>query len=64
MPNLLVANRLIIVGDFERCTVVADNLTNVKKIESKRKFLTYTGLYNGIPVSVACGGMVSSTFYF
>jgi len=53
-----LANRIITVGDYERCAMVADNLTNVKKIESHRKFLTYTGLYNGIPVSVICGGMV------
>ena len=50
---------MIIVGDFERCNVVAEHLTNVKRIESKRKFLTITGLYNGIPVSVVCGGMVT-----
>lgn len=59
-----MANRIIIVGDFERCHVVAENLTNVKKVESKRKFLTMTGLYNGVPVSVICGGMVPSMAHF
>lgn len=53
----LVANRMIIVGDYERCNIVAECLSNVKRLESKRHFLTLTGLYNGIPVSVVCGGM-------
>jgi uridine phosphorylase len=48
---------MIIVGDYERCNIVAECLSNVKRIESKRHFLTITGLYHDIPVSVVCGGM-------
>lgn len=53
----LVANRTIIVGDYERCHVVAECLTNKKITNSKRHFLTITGLHNDLPVSVICGGM-------
>jgi len=53
----IVANRMIIVGDYDRCNTVAECLSNVKRIKSKRHFLTFTGLYNDIPVSVVCGGM-------
>lgn len=56
----LVANRIIIVGDYDRAHIVASYMTNVKKVESKRKFLTLTGLYNGVPVTAACAGMVFS----
>eukprot|EP00831_Metopus_contortus_P009974 TRINITY_DN13861_c0_g1_i3.p3 TRINITY_DN13861_c0_g1~~TRINITY_DN13861_c0_g1_i3.p3 ORF type:complete len:145 (+),score=33.77 TRINITY_DN13861_c0_g1_i3:2-436(+) len=52
-----IANRIIIVGDFDRCRVVAELLTNTKETISKRKFMTITGLYNDIPISVSCGGM-------
>eukprot|EP00826_Nyctotherus_ovalis_P037658 TRINITY_DN3454_c0_g1_i21.p3 TRINITY_DN3454_c0_g1~~TRINITY_DN3454_c0_g1_i21.p3 ORF type:complete len:105 (+),score=26.25 TRINITY_DN3454_c0_g1_i21:312-626(+) len=48
---------MIIVGDYERCNTVAECLTNVRRTESKRHFLTLTGLYEGVPVSVVCGGM-------
>jgi len=48
---------MIIVGDYDRCNTVAECLSNVKRIKSKRHFLTFTGLYNDIPVSVVCGGM-------
>lgn len=53
----VVANRIIIVGDYERCNAVGKILVNSKKIMSKRRFLTITGLHKGVPVSVVCGGM-------
>lgn len=57
LNKCLVANRMIIVGDYERCNIVAECLSNVKRLESKRHFLIYTGLYNEVPISVVCGGM-------
>lgn len=48
---------MVIVGDYERCSTVAECLTDVKRTESKRHFLSLTGLYKDVPVSVVCGGM-------
>ncbi len=54
----IVANRIILVGDFERCKLLGEQLTHVKVIESRRRLHTLTGLYGNMPISIMCGGMV------
>lgn len=57
MLKKIVANRILCVGDFNRCEQLATRLTNAKKTISKRGFVTHTGFYKKVPVSVACAGM-------
>jgi len=54
---IIVANRILCVGDYGRCERLSKNLTHMKKTESKRGFLTYTGLYKDKPISISCAGM-------
>ena len=60
-----IANRIIAVGDHHRAELVSQWLDNPKQIiitKSKRNFHTYTGLFNGVPVSIIATGMgISNT---
>eukprot|EP01138_Halocafeteria_seosinensis_P000065 gb/GECG01000066.1/.p1 GENE.gb/GECG01000066.1/~~gb/GECG01000066.1/.p1 ORF type:complete len:354 (+),score=44.55 gb/GECG01000066.1/:1-1062(+) len=52
-----VANRILSVGDHGRAERLAAFLDNVTVIPSSRGFKTYTGLFNGVPVSIIATGM-------
>lgn len=62
-----VANRIITVGDYTRARRIAKHFDGGKPLfehESHRKFLTLTGTYNGIPISVVAIGMGFSVVDF
>ncbi|UZJ51770.1 hypothetical protein CBS101457_001090 [Exobasidium rhododendri] len=55
-----VANRIITVGDFSRAYRISKSFDGGKAIfenESQRKFLTLTGRYKGVPITVVAIGM-------
>lgn len=55
-----VANRIITVGDYTRARRIAKSFDGGKPLfehESHRKFLTLTGTFKGIPVTVVAIGM-------
>ena len=59
-----VANRIITVGDHSRAKVLAELLDQAPSpyvVQSERNFLTITGRYKGVPVSIVAIGMVSNT---
>ena len=45
------------MGDFGRCKKLASHLKHVKMTQSKRGFVTYTGFFKGVPLSISCAGM-------
>jgi uridine phosphorylase len=59
-----VANRVITVGDPARAYKLAQYLDEPKEklliVSSSRGFLTITGHFNKVPVSIVAIGMVSS----
>jgi uridine phosphorylase len=58
--NLVVANRIVTVGEPKRAETLADMLdkdTPVFRCQSARGFLTITGRYKGIPMSIISIGM-------
>ncbi|CAO1638995.1 unnamed protein product [Sympodiomycopsis kandeliae] len=62
-----VANRLITVGDQTRARRIAKHFDGGKPIfelESQRNFLTLTGTYKGVPISVVAIGMGHSAVDF
>ncbi len=60
-----VANRIITVGDPHRAQVIAQFLDCIYfEFTSKRGFLTITGAYKGIPVSIIAIGMGSAMMDF
>jgi uridine phosphorylase len=55
-----VANRIIIVGDYTRAHRIAkcfDGGKAILEFESHRKFLTLTGTFQGVPITVVAIGM-------
>lgn len=55
-----VANRIITVGDYTRARRIAKSFDGGKPIfehESHRKFLTLTGTFKGVPITVVAIGM-------
>jgi 5'-methylthioadenosine phosphorylase len=52
-----VAERVIVAGDPARVEHVAKMLENPRLVNTNRGFLVYTGLYRGVPVSVAMHGV-------
>lgn len=55
-----IANRIITVGDRQRAETLASHLDSSPpsfKLQSERGFLTITGRFNGVPVSVIAIGM-------
>ncbi|KAF9269740.1 purine and uridine phosphorylase [Marasmius fiardii PR-910] len=62
-----VANRIVTVGSPSRARTIAQLLDVVPKpfvLESERGFLTFTGRYKGIPVSIMSIGMGSPNMDF
>ncbi|MCR4428839.1 MAG: nucleoside phosphorylase [Caldiserica bacterium] len=47
----------ILPGDPERCILIADHLENPQLVSSNREFVTYTGKYRELTVSVVSTGM-------
>jgi uridine phosphorylase len=47
----------ILPGDPGRCILIADHLENPRLVSSNREFVTYTGKYKGLTVSVVSTGM-------
>lgn len=47
----------ILPGDPGRCILIADHLENPQLVSSNREFVTYTGKYRGLNVSVVSTGM-------
>ncbi len=52
-----IAEKAIVVGDPGRVGVVAELLTSPRVVNEHRGFYTVTGLYNGVPVTVATHGV-------
>ena len=55
-----VANRIITVGDYTRARRISKCFDGGKAVfehESHRKFLTLTGTYSGVPITVVAIGM-------
>lgn len=52
-----IAKRVVIAGDPARVKQLAGMLKDVKLVNSNRGFLTYTGYYNSIPITVATHGI-------
>ncbi|KAJ2746089.1 hypothetical protein GGI20_001641 [Coemansia sp. BCRC 34301] len=60
-----VANRIITVGDPQRARIMAQHLDKILfSHSSHRGFLTITGLYQSLPVSIVAIGMGSSMMDF
>lgn len=62
---MLVSNRVITVGTTSRAEIIAsffDTNPEPIKIQSSRGFLTITGYYQGVRISVVAIGMVKSIF--
>lgn len=61
-PHLMVkkgdvAENVLLAGDPGRVHKIAKYLDNVKKVSEYRGFITYTGEYKGLPVSVTTTGI-------
>ncbi|MEM1603757.1 MAG: purine-nucleoside phosphorylase [Zestosphaera sp.] len=52
-----VAERVLIAGDPARVKYLSELLNDVKLVNESRGFLTYTGYYNGFPVTIATHGV-------
>ncbi len=52
-----VAERVVIVGDPARARQLSGLLTDARLVNENRGFLTYTGTYGGVRVSVATHGI-------
>eukprot|EP00953_Heterococcus_sp_UTEX-ZZ885_P042313 21509-Heterococcus_DN1.PRE.5 len=59
-----VANRIITVGSVGRAAVLCSLLEDVTTINSSRGFITHTGTYQGVAVSIICIGMGGSNADF
>jgi len=54
-----VCNRIIIMGSESRAIQIAELLDSVPFKHKKEGFLTFTGTFNKIPVSIMCCGIGS-----
>lgn len=52
-----VADRAIVAGDPARVIQLSKMLEEAKLVNENRGFLTYTGRYEGVPVTIACHGV-------
>jgi len=52
-----VAERVVFAGDPARVRQIASMLDNVRLVNENRGFITYTGEYKGIPITVATHGL-------
>lgn len=62
-----MANRIVTVGSESRAAKIAANFDKdkeVRKLHSSRGFTTFTGFFNGVPVSVVAIGMGVSMMDF
>ena len=55
-----VAPRALVVGDPDRVSAVADHLDDVREVGRSREYVTCTGSYAGVPVTVASHGVGSA----
>lgn len=52
-----VAERVLMAGDPARVKYLSELLDDVKLVNENRGFLTYTGYYKGVPVTIATHGV-------
>ena len=52
-----VAERVVVAGDPARVVQLSRMLERSKLVNENRGFLTYTGYYNGTPITVSCHGV-------
>ena len=52
-----VAETVLLPGDVGRARFIADRFDEAKRIAHNRQYITYTGTYQGIPVSVTSTGI-------
>jgi 5'-methylthioadenosine phosphorylase len=52
-----IAERVIISGDPARVAQLSEGLKDAKLVNENRGFTTYTGSYEGKPVSISCHGV-------
>ncbi len=52
-----VAERVVVVGDPARARQLANMLSDARLVNENRGFLTYTGTYNGVKVTIATHGI-------
>lgn len=55
-----VAPAALVVGDPARAALAASLLTDVREVGSNREFVTHTGIWNDVPVTVASHGVGSA----
>ncbi|MCS7095218.1 MAG: purine-nucleoside phosphorylase [Thaumarchaeota archaeon] len=53
----LIAERAVVVGDPARVKQLSEQLDDPNLVNESRGFLTYTGKFEGVPVTVACHGV-------
>ncbi len=52
-----IAERIVIAGDPARVRQIASILDKVKLVNENRGFITYTGMYKGVPITIATHGI-------
>jgi 5'-methylthioadenosine phosphorylase len=52
-----IAERVIVVGDPKRAEILKEFLENPRLVNENRGFYTYTGLYRGVPLTIAVHGI-------
>ncbi|RLI40167.1 nucleoside phosphorylase [Candidatus Bathyarchaeota archaeon] len=52
-----VAKYVLLPGHVQRAKLIAEHFDKYKKVAENREFVTYTGTYKGIPVSVTSTGI-------
>jgi len=60
VPVADLAPRVLVVGDPARAGAAADLLDGARQVGANREYVTYTGGYRGVPVSVASHGVGSA----
>lgn len=53
----LVAENVVVMGDPERLDIFRDMFTEVEDLDTKRGFKAYTGLINGVRMTIASHGI-------
>ncbi|MDW8043425.1 MAG: purine-nucleoside phosphorylase [Nitrososphaerota archaeon] len=56
-PREAIAERAVVVGDPARVRQLAEHLSDARLVNENRGFVTYTGKFEGVPVTVACHGV-------
>jgi uridine phosphorylase len=60
VPVADLAARVLVVGDPARAATAAELLHDARRVGANREYVTYTGSYRGVPVSVASHGVGSA----